>query len=102
MITLPDIKPIERVDIDDGSTADYDGWFCIKLDRKGAKCAYCGRPVEYIHEDTNGRIVVWPEKDHEEILSMAGYIMDKFPHLDPRIKEYEKSMGPAISYEECV
>lgn len=73
------------------------GWFCIKVEK--FYCRNCDHESEFVH-NTNKGIVVWPEKDHEEILSHAAKIMAMRPETNPRIVEYEPEMGEAISYNE--
>ena len=99
MQTLPNTTPIESLDILNDEQ-DLNGWFCIMLAQE-RRCKQCGMLTRFIHSTDTQRIVVWPEKDHPKILENAARIMKRRPDYDPRIVEYEQSMGPAVPYSEA-
>jgi hypothetical protein len=89
------IKP----DLDDGSTddQDFEGWWCIKTDPW--PCPICSIVVHFCTVDH--RIIVFPEKDDENILKLAAWAKGDNPanvDRNPRIIEYEADYGPCISY----
>lgn len=80
--------------------ADHDaeahsGWWCVATDDfpcPAAGCAFVARHIGAAH-----RIVVWPSQDDRDLLSHANDAA-KFGR-NPRIVEYERSMGPCIAYD---
>jgi len=96
-ITRGQIITDTDVETDDGSTDDFDGWYCIKTDPW--PCGICGVVVFYATVDH--KIIVFPEKDDPKLLQLASWCQGDNPlgiNRNPKIVEYEKSMGPCISY----
>jgi hypothetical protein len=85
-----DVETIDR----DLSGGRFDGWYCVST-----RADYCHCGVAYLHcsIDKIARIIVWPEIDHEELLSVAIEFRDE--GADPHIVPYERSMGRAIEHD---
>ena len=81
--------------LDDGSNdGDFEGWFCIATDPypcPGKNCSFIARHLTSLH-----KIIVWPEMDDPEILEMAKILKEM--GRNPKIVEYEVSMGECISW----
>jgi hypothetical protein len=52
--------------------------------------------MDFKHIHDHGKIVVWPDLDDKNMLKIAEAIQKD--DADPRIKPYERSLGPCISY----
>lgn len=90
-LNLPDQKTGTRTS-DGSNDQDFEGWYCISTDP--FECPGCGVIVK--HLTSLHRIIVWPEIDDPEILDMAARL--KIFARNPKIVEYEVSMGPCISW----
>lgn len=93
----------EEIEDPDFGQQDFDGWFCIKTDpypcpKQG--CDFVANFATVWH-----RVVVWEEKDDPNLLSTAQHMQgdnEQGLNRHPKVVEYEKSFGPAISYYDFV
>lgn len=85
---------VERVDDGSGGDSGVEGWFCITTDPW--VCPDCKQLFQHVISDEDHRIVVWPEKDDPNLLRWAKKAVEI--RLNPRVKEYEESMGRCKSY----
>jgi hypothetical protein len=90
-----DARPGELVEVDIGDrNRDYAGWFCIATDPwecPNPACDFVANHCTAMH-----RVIVWPEKDDENILEVAAGAQKG--GRNPRIVEYEVEFGPCVSY----
>jgi hypothetical protein len=85
----------EKVSDDD---IDYSGWFCIATDPfecPAAGCSFVANHVTAAH-----LIVVWPSNDDSKLLNAA--LRCREAGRNPKVVEYEKSLGPCISWDRWV
>lgn len=75
---------------------DYIGWWCIQ--HYPVQCGGCGQMVCYVEPPTLHLIVVWEDKDDEDMLRMAGKLQQI--DMDPIIIKYSPIMGRCIPYAE--
>lgn len=94
----------------DEHTTDREGsslgssWWCIQIDPTLAPLP-CNHKVTFVCgvmqvQKTNDHchlIVVWPERDHEKLLSIAALCQKR--KRNPQIVEYEEKFGPWINYD---
>jgi hypothetical protein len=93
---MSEILTENRIDIEEklstGDDQDFSGWFCIKTD--AWYCTNCGGCVFYM---TAGHsIIVWPEIDDPDMLFHANRCKEL--GRNPKVVEYEHSMGRCVSY----
>lgn len=84
--------------MDGPDSVSYAGWYTIKFNPP-VRCG-CGAIVEYAQCDTHHIIVVWEEKDDEHMLHAANNY--KKSGLNPKVVEYEPSMGDCIEFSVAV
>lgn len=73
---------------------DLEGWFCVTTDPwpcPADGCEFVAKHITAAH-----LIVVWDANDDPNILLHAG--IAKGHGRNPRVVEYERSMGPAFPY----
>jgi len=88
-------KVAERLEVD-AEEQDFSGWWCVATDDfpcPAVGCTFVARNMTAAH-----RIIVWPERDDRDLLHHAG--LAKRVGRNPRVVEYEQSMGPCISYHQ--
>lgn len=92
-ITGPITKERVRVDenVDDGTGTGEDDWYCLTIASTRCSCGQLMRHITIQH-----MIIVWPDKDDPHILYWAKKMTEAEKH--PRVRAYEESMGPCISY----
>lgn len=93
------IKQHEETEISDEREEDSGDWYCIKTDPY--QCPACHETVNFF--TSLHRVVVFPEKDCDDILLYAKYLKgDNAEKKDrnPVIVLYEKSFGPAITMDQ--
>jgi len=78
----------------DEGNHDLDGYFCINTDDYVCPCRK--RPWKYYH--WHKKIVVWPTIDEDTILQVATEL--KVRDLNPKIVEYNATMGKAITWND--
>ena len=76
---------------------DYIGYWCIQ--HYAVQCGGCGEYVCYVEPPNLHLIVVWENKDDEDMLRMAGKLQEI--ELDPIVIQYAPIMGNCIPYEDC-
>jgi hypothetical protein len=85
--------------VDNGpSFKDYSGFFTIKFDKVN-KCG-CGRRLEFVECDEKHIVVVWEEKDDDDLLAIAAAFKDR--GLGPKIVEYKVGYGQAHEFHDAV
>lgn len=98
--TVKETRPDGTVEVElsTGDTDEFGGWFCLAM--APWTCEGCG--TTFTHSNTilvNGGehlIVVWPERDDPALLRAAA--RRKKDGDDPKIVEYEKSLGKCVSF----
>lgn len=80
--------------IDNGSGTGLSGWFCVKV--KPFICGGCGRNCRY-YDDARHLIVVWPTENDPNLVRVVESLSED-EGTDPKVIEYEKSLGEAVSY----
>lgn len=93
-ITEDIVGTLERLDTGQNYN-DFEDWFCLK--HKPRWCWSCEIEVGFMHYER--KIVIWPEKDHPELLSIAAKGMEYYPDQDFRIVQYEQNFGPCIEFD---
>ena len=82
----------------DDSDQDFDGWYCISTDPWPCPAEGCGFVAKHI---TAAHLVIcWPEMDDPNLLTHAQ--IAKEVGRNPRVIEYQASMGPACSYYQWI
>ena len=82
----------------DDSDQDFDGWYCISTDPWPCPAEGCGFVAKHI---TAAHLVIcWPEMDDPNLLTHAQ--IAKEVGRNPRVIEYQTSMGPACSYYQWI
>lgn len=74
---------------------DPTGWWCIKT--SPFPCPHPDCTFVALYSTAMHRIIVWPEKDDDRLLDLA--VKLQAVERNPRVVEYEVSMGPCISYD---
>lgn len=84
---------IDEISISD--LTDEDDWYCLLTN------LFCSRHITgYTHCHETGEIIVWPERDDPNILRIAAKAKDY--GCSAAILQYEKSIGPCVSFYELV
>lgn len=106
-VTGPSVGVIEvtdrTADVDeslwtDDSGEDLKGWYCISTEPWPCPADACGFVAKHI---TAAHLVIcWPEMDDPTLLTHAQIAKDV--GRNPRVIEYQTSMGPACSYYQWI
>lgn len=83
----------ERLD-DLGSDLDPTGWWCVETDPFNCPAEGCEFIALYM--TAAHRIIVWPERDDQDLLHHAG--LARRAGRNPRVVEYERGFGPYLTY----
>lgn len=94
MQIVSDLTTLPKALVPDEGTNDLEGHFCIQTIPYFCNCR--PRPWTFIHHGK--KIIVWKEKDDENLLAMASEF--KKIQLDPHIIEYKVMMGKAILWDD--
>lgn len=87
------------VDGERGDEAEeHSGWFCIRTSPWPCPAEGCGFVARFV--TVAHLIVVWPRKDDSVLLQIANDCVTA--GRQPRVAEYEESMGRCITYDEWV
>ena len=93
------LDELEDIEVYHHDPSEYDGWYCIQ--HLPIPCYSCGNPICYVEPPGLHLIVVWEEKDDEDMLRMAAKIGKiRHPTFDPIIIKYAPIYGPCIPYTE--
>src|SRR4026207_248391 len=77
---------------------NYEGWYCIQM--KPVICPGCGEPMCYVEPPHLHLIIVWEEKDDENLLQVCKELKDG--DRDPIVIQYHPMYGHCISWEDCI
>jgi hypothetical protein len=95
IITGSRVDVDERIATNDNDADDLSGWFAIATDP--FPCPAEGCPFIARFMTASHLILVWPRDDDPDLLAQAVRARDA--GRNPRIVEYEHSMGRAISWD---
>jgi hypothetical protein len=85
----------ERLE-EDSEEINFSGWWCVATSDfpcPANGCSFVARHMTAAH-----RIIVWAERDDRTLLHHAG--LAQRVGRNPRVVEYEQSMGACISYDQ--
>jgi hypothetical protein len=87
---------------DDGDTDDLTDWFTLRV--RPVTCGLCGTVLEYAEVTRKERhvIVVWPSRDDPNMLKAARRFVEQRPGGFAEVVEFERGMGPCMSYYQLV
>jgi hypothetical protein len=80
----------------DYSGPEYDEYWCVNI--KPFKCRNCDTVICYACAGAHF-IIIWPEKDDEDMLNIAAELKDC--DMDPRIVRYNRIIGPCVTFEDA-
>lgn len=92
--TNDDGTVVDDSDINDD--IDYASWWCISTDPfpcPNPACSFVAMHATAMH-----RILVWAEKDDDRLLDLCIHLVRA--ERNPKVVEYEVSMGPCLAYDQ--
>jgi hypothetical protein len=95
MQIISDLETLNRAMTPDEGNSDYVGMFCIQTVPYTCSCTP-GKTWIFAHLDK--KIVVWSEKDDDNMLKIASEF--KRGNFDPKIIEYKVIFGKAIHWDD--
>jgi hypothetical protein len=90
--------PTTTTDVEGTNSDELSGWYCIKTDPwpcPAEGCSFVAKHLTAVH-----KIVVWPSLDDRDLLTNARNAREV--GRNPKIVEYERSMGPAVTFDAWV